>query len=245
MRKWLSEVNKRAVGSMDRRFYPGVPGNWDNDMFREWVLEIARPEDALLDIGAGRGALKQMDFRGVVAESVGVDPDPVVEENPFLDEAIIGGAEAMHDLRSSRFDIVVTNNVLEHVPDPEAFFAETARVMKPGARLIAKTPNLYHYMATIARFSPTSFHELVTKMRGRPVEDTFPTRYLLNTRSSFESVAADHGFEIERYLTVESRPEYLRMTPMTYLFGIAYERLVNRLNFDDLRIVIFVQMRKV
>jgi len=39
------------------------------------------------------------------------------------------------------FDTVVSFETIEHVPDPERFVAECARVLKPGGRLIVSTPN--------------------------------------------------------------------------------------------------------
>lgn len=42
---------------------------------------------------------------------------------------------------SEAFDAVVSINVLEHVPDPARFVAETARILAPGGLLLAVTPN--------------------------------------------------------------------------------------------------------
>jgi len=39
------------------------------------------------------------------------------------------------------FDSVVSFETIEHVPDPERFVAECARVLKPGGLLIVSTPN--------------------------------------------------------------------------------------------------------
>ncbi len=40
------------------------------------------------------------------------------------------------------FDRVVVVDMLEHVPDEDAFVAELARVTKPGGRLVVNTPHL-------------------------------------------------------------------------------------------------------
>ena len=47
------------------------------------------------------------------------------------------------DLPSGRFDIVTTNEVLEHVPDLDAALREIARVLKPGGMHIGTHPFLF------------------------------------------------------------------------------------------------------
>ena len=82
-------------------------------------------------------------------------------------------------------------------------------------------------------------------MRGRSEVDTFPTRYLANSRGTVYKLAAAAGLEVAAIERIESRPEYLRMTWVTYLPGILYERLVNSMNLlSGLRILLMGQLRK-
>jgi 2-polyprenyl-3-methyl-5-hydroxy-6-metoxy-1,4-benzoquinol methylase len=52
------------------------------------------------------------------------------------------GALADVALSGSTFDVVAMNHVIEHVPDPLALLKECRRILKPGGRLIAVTPNV-------------------------------------------------------------------------------------------------------
>ncbi|MGL4496568.1 MAG: class I SAM-dependent methyltransferase [Beijerinckiaceae bacterium] len=238
-------LNARLVQWMDKTFYPDVKNNWDNDYFRDLVLpHLDAQSTVLLDVGAGRGALPQMNFRDHVKKAVGVDPEPEIAGNPYLHEFHVGLGDNMPFLSSDSFDVVVSNNVLEHIADPDKFFAEIARVTKPSGIIITKTPNLTHYMPLIAMITPQSFHVWINKLRGRPAVDTFPTRYMVNTRSAQKAAAARHGLAIEQFILLEKRPEYLRMTFPTYLAGMLYERAVNFLGLDALKIVLFTVMRK-
>ena len=103
-----------------------------------------------------------------------------------------------------------------------------ARVLKPGGRFLVKTPNKRHYVPLIARLTPLRFHRFFNRLRGREVEDTFPTRYRANSARDFERLAESAGLQLKDVSLIEGRPEYLRISALTYLFGIAYERLVNR-----------------
>jgi SAM-dependent methyltransferase len=237
--------NRNIVAWIDKTFYPEFRSNWDNDLFRDLTIPfLDKTKTVILDLGAGRGAIPQMDFKALVAEAVGVDPEDVVHTNPFLHEAHVGFGDAMPFFTNNRFDVVVSNNVLEHITNPEGFFAEVARVTKPGGIFITKTPNLYHYMPTIARVTPTWFHRLVNRLRGTPGYDIFPTQYQANSRTKQRALAAGAGFEVQRFMLIEGRPEYLRFNFLTYPFGIIYERIVNWLNLDTFKIVIFTVFKK-
>jgi hypothetical protein len=118
-------------------------------------------------------------------------------------------------------------------------------VLKPGGRFIAKTPNRNHYVPTIARATPVRFHRLYNRLRGRNAEDTFPTYYRANSRSQIKRLAHASGLHVEALELIEGRPEYLRLTPLTYVLGIAYERIVNFTPaFASWRVLLVVELRK-
>lgn len=213
---------------MDQRLYPDQTDNWDDSLFRDEVLRDLRPEHELLDLGAGAGIVTQMDFRGRARRICGVDPDERVLENPFLDEGKVGVGEAI-PYDDSSFDMVIADNVLEHLAAPEAVFHEVARVLRPGGLFLVKTPNKWHYMPLIARLTPTSFHRFVIRVRkSREMDDVFPTRYRANSRRALQRYAGQSGLQLRRVVEFEGRPEYLRVHPLSYALGSIYERLVNR-----------------
>src|SRR5262245_50890775 len=116
------------ISWLDRRFYPAQVENWDDDLFRQCVLQYLRPNSRLLDIGAGAGILTQTNFRGLGAEAVGIDLDPRVLNNPHLDKAVIANCEAI-PFEDASFDIVIADNVLEHLTEPAVVFNEVRRVL--------------------------------------------------------------------------------------------------------------------
>ena len=143
------------------------------------------------------------------------------------------------------FDLVLADNVLEHLVEPTNIFREIWRVLKPGGLFFFKTPNKWHYMPTVARWTPHSFHQLINARRGRASDDTFPTVYRANTVRDITRLAADTGFEAVKIERIEGRPEYLRMTAPTYLTGLVYERLVNSTPLlAPLRVILVGQLRK-
>lgn len=232
------------VAAMDRRFYPEFQRNWDDQLFRQKILEVIGPEKSVLDVGAGAGIVKAMNFRGLAKEVCGVDLDSRVTSNPYLDQGLVSDAGEI-PYPDDRFDVVFADNVMEHLDQPEQVFAEIARVLRPGGTLLFKTPNRTHYMPLIARLTPHRFHQWINRLRGRDETDTFPTRYLCNSPSQVRAIAAKAGLRVDGFELVEGRPEYLRMTALTYLVGLIYERVVNGLPFlARYRILLIAKLSK-
>jgi SAM-dependent methyltransferase len=217
---------QRLTRWMDRTWYPEHADNWDDALFREVIERRLRPEFHVLDLGAGVGIVPQMNFRGAVARVCGIDPSERVHENPYLDEAKQAFGEEI-PYADAQFDLVFSDNVLEHLPQPEQVFREVHRVLKPGGLFLAKTPNRRHYVATLARLTPHRAHQFVNALRGRAREDTFPTCYRANTPGSIRALAERSGMRVLECQLIEGRPEYLRLSPFTYVFGWLYERIVN------------------
>jgi SAM-dependent methyltransferase len=214
------------IARIDKVFYPDFERNWDDCLFRERILAYVRRESVMLDLGAGAGVVSQMNFRGNVARVSGVDIDPRVVGNPMLDESRIADAKRI-PYESDCFDVVFSDNVLEHLDKPDVVFCEVARVLKPGGVFLFKTPNKWHYIPTIARLTPHWFHQYVNRWRGRAEIDTFPTYYRANTCADIARIAERSGLQLEQVDFIEGRPEYLRVAWPTYLLGALYERLVN------------------
>lgn len=213
---------------MDRTLYPRFGKNWDNQLFRERILTHIDQQSAIsiLDLGAGAGIIEQMNFKGIAGRICGIDPDPRVTTNPFLDE----GKEAMGEkipYPDASFDLVFSVNVLEHLEQPEKVFVEVHRVLKSGGVLLVKTPNKWHYMPLIASLTPHGFHQWFNQKRGRASDDTFPTRYRANSPAALARLARATGLEVVKADVIEGRPEYMRLFALTYLFGWLYEKAVN------------------
>jgi SAM-dependent methyltransferase len=235
---------KNLVYWIDQALYPEYTRNWDDLIFRKMILSKLNQRAVVLDLGAGAGIVEQMNFRGLAARVCGVDLDARVLSNPMLDEAKVSDA-ARIPYSDSTFDVVFSCNVIEHLPNPEIVFSEVWRVLRPGGIFIFKTPNLWHYMPMIARMTPYRFHKFINRIRGRAEVDTFPTLYRANSSKAVSKLAAKTGFLVERISLIEGRPEYLRISWLTYLFGAAYERIVNSSEiFAMFRILMIAELRK-
>jgi SAM-dependent methyltransferase len=232
------------IAWFDRTFYPEYQQNWDDMMFRNRILQSVTPVSQVLDIGAGAGIVSAMNFRGIAGRVCGIDPDSRVEQNPLLDEGRIADAGRI-PYPDATFDLVFADNVMEHLDDPVGVLKEISRVLKPGGEFMFKTPNRTHYMPLIAGWTPHIFHQWINRRRGREEADTFPTLYRANSVAQVKAVAQASGLKIERIERIEGRPEYLRLSAITYIVGLVYEKIVNATDaLAALRILLIVSLRK-
>lgn len=102
----------------------------------------------LLDLGCGDGRLLPLWQSITGGEGHGMELSPqavatAAEMFPYLrykqGDATNTGYPANH------FDIVICQEVIEHVEEQERLADECARIMKPGGALILTTPNKYYF----------------------------------------------------------------------------------------------------
>jgi len=237
-------MNKSIIGFIDKKFYSEYPGNWDNKLFRKKILEVLRSDSVVLDLGAGSGYVKEMNFRNEAKEVTGIDLDPGISTNPFLHSFVTGSVYDLGVLGDKKFDVIFCNSVIEHIDDPAKFVEEILRVLKPGGFFFGKTPNRNHYMPVVARITPLSFHKWFNKRRGRPEEHTFATHYKLNTSSAIKKYFPAPEWLNLHIETFEGPPSYLRVNFLFYAAGWLYERMVNTFHAAGLRMVIIFSVQK-
>jgi SAM-dependent methyltransferase len=222
---------KQAVKVLEARFYSSRP-DWVNGTLRFDALIRQRLKAAyrVLDLGAGGGKSGPVNFRGDVECVVGVDPDSVVGANRCIDRAVVGVAEGL-PFGAGTFDVVFSDWVVEHLPNPGRAVAEVFRVLKPSGFFFFRTGNLLHYSYAIAASTPHWFHRIVAN-RVRALEadeaETHPTYYRMNTAGAVRRCLGAVGFIEEELLMIEPEPSYLMFSASSFMLGLAYERLVNQ-----------------
>jgi len=213
--------------------------------FQELLERYIEPSHSVLEIGAGSGRNHQNHFaiRGRVARYVGVDPEPSVETNPYLDEGYRAKADSM-PFADSSFDLVFHHLVAEHFDSPLAANCEIARVLKPGGTLLFLTPSRFYYACLLARITPQWFHELYVRRfgSGRASNEVFHTFYRLNDDRAITTQLWQFGFacEIEHHV---HPPGYLRFSRASFMAGVIYQRTLEE-RFPSLRATIIVTARK-
>jgi SAM-dependent methyltransferase len=90
----------------------------------------------VLDIGCGLQPYRRF-LDPAVTEYVGID-----REGPLSRPTVVGSAESL-PFPDQSFDVVLSTQVLEHLPDPERALREAVRVLKRGGRMILTVPGVW------------------------------------------------------------------------------------------------------
>mgnify|MGYP000943713021 CR=1 FL=1 len=203
---WFPE---RAAGGFPRR-----DGTID---FYTRVNALLTPSSVVLDFGAGRGLVADIPneyprrlatLRGKVAEVIAADIDPIVLENPISDRQLVLAPDGRApQLADHSVDLIVADNVFEHLTDPSTVVTELGRLLRPGGWLCARTTNRHGFIATGARLVPNRLHAAVVGLvqpgSVRREGDVFPTRYRLNTR---RTILAAFAPPVWRTIVLPNRP---------------------------------------
>ena len=198
---------KTTIQGLLRKYYGGYVGG--TALFRSVVCSHLTKDSIVLDVGAGNGTGFQFDLRDEAKKIVGLDVSDEVALNPFLDEWVKADiCDTPFD--DCHFDVIYSNYVFEHIERPSAMVEELFRISKPGGVVVVRTPNLWHYTATVSRCTPHWFHTLFrTRLKNARAEDVFPTVYRINTRGRIAEIFKASNFEIDTILMVEREPSYL------------------------------------
>ena len=208
--------------------------------FPSWVAQYCNPTSVVLDVGAGRGRLKSPAIIKECAGSlVGVDPDPAITQNPYLDERYCSSIEDFAKEAEGRFDLLYSMMVLEHVTQPRAFFSACRSLLKPGGMFFAVTPNLWHYFGLTTKLCATlNLEEWVLDRligKSRKEEYHFPTAYRVNSVRAIQRMLMQTGFRDVEFQCFDQPFSYNYLVPKRLrCFPQMYSRAIYMLNMPHL-----------
>jgi SAM-dependent methyltransferase len=184
----LTEIypsNYYSYGEAGHSAITRVKSVLDRRFFRAHLRNIAGDKLRLLDVGGGTGEAlnlaREADSR--VTDTVVVDLDAgarkVAEANRH--RFFHGRIEDYES--SERFDCILMLNLIEHVANPGEVLRKVASLLKPGGRLLVKTPNWRSYDQFLFRHNSWGGYHC-------------PRHWVLFTLPGFRSFAGACGLDV-------------------------------------------------
>lgn len=153
-------------------------------MFNTIIRKLrAHASGRLLDVGCGEGNFLRRSAKHFEAHGIDISEEGVLNatQNSGLDTIRLASATDL-PYESATFNVVSCFDVVEHLPEPGAFFTEAHRVLCPKGILFFTTPN------------PDSLGHRLKGQHSTIYQD--PTHVSVLSPDDWRSYLREHGFRI-------------------------------------------------
>jgi SAM-dependent methyltransferase len=99
--------------------------------------------------------------------------------------------EAEADLPLAYFDVIICNDVIEHMPDHDSFLARVAKHLVPGGMLVGSIPNVRYYNNLFEMMIEKDWHYRDSGILDR-------THFRFFTGKSLAGALRRNGYRVER-----------------------------------------------
>ena len=220
-------------------------------IYEETLQKHVSAGDTWLDAGCGRHVLpawRQEAERDLVARAglaVGCDADESsLRVHRSLARRVVANLEHL-PFKGGSVDLITSNMVVEHLDQPGRAFAEFARVLRPGGRVILHTPNIYSHFVLGSRLLPHRLkRKLMQSLDGRSEHEVFPTRYRANSRSTLRALMRQAGLRQDWCRMVANDAVFARTNRILAGLELLYIRLTLLPALRALRVTILASFSK-
>jgi ubiquinone/menaquinone biosynthesis C-methylase UbiE len=178
----------------------------------------------LLDVGCRDGQKTLLFWRKVSAKKIigidGVKPRLEAARQRGIKDVVVSDLEKRWPFRKNYFDVVVSNQVIEHVVDLDHFLGEVFRVLKPGGYRVVSTENLaswHNIFSLILGYQDFSHHLIRKSHVGNPMSPHF------GEKTVSWSARDNSGVDDTRYPHVKIMT-YRSLIKVFEAFGFKFER---------------------
>ena len=180
-------------------------------------LTAGKKDLLLVDFGCG-----DMPYRSVIEPHVGKYLGVDLEMNPRAEHHI--DFDSKTTLPDNYADIVLSNQVLEHVDSPNGYLQEALRILKPGGSIILTTHGYWYYHPT-----PNDYWRWTSAGLRKTVEDS---GFKVSSFHGIMGLAAS-GLQLLQDAIINKLPKFL-VPPFAFVMQLKI-RLFNKMNSQPQR----------
>ncbi len=207
------------------------------------ILKTLKNSAFIINLGAGKSQVVEQEL---IKEKLKFSEDRCDIDNCYIKEDYVKNCyicplENMRDIASNKYDLAFANFVFEHISNTEKAISEIYRILKKGGELVISIPNPQAPEFIIAKYTPTSFHQLFRKKdhdKAHPVNYSY--KNIDNLKDSFEN----QGFKLIEEKRFAFTYGYLyRFFIINYL-ALIYDKILEILNFEKLKGHVVLVLKK-
>ncbi|HXZ13279.1 MAG TPA: class I SAM-dependent methyltransferase [Candidatus Sulfotelmatobacter sp.] len=199
--------------------------------YRDLVARTLEPNALVVDAGAGsRCVYANRGFRIVGADALIAD----LRSNPDARFKVVANLTEDLPFQPGSVDAVTACYFLEHIPDPEKFIADVARILRPGGRFFALFPCRFAPFAVLNRTVP---NWLARKLLRRFIPEAhggFPAVYSNCWPGRMREILARHRFQVHRTELCYYQSHYYAAILPVFLASLAYDLTIQALGLEFL-----------
>ena len=169
----------------------------------------------VLEIGCGEGR-----FSGAltdVEETWGIEPSPAAKIARTRLTRVFEATfeEAEPDLPLGYFDVVICNDVIEHMPDHSRFLTDIGKHLAPDGVIIGSIPNVRFYNNMFQYLFERDWHYTEFGILDR-------THMAFFTQKSLKKTLERHGFDVLQLKGINTDVRFSRSLRTSVYLGMAY-----------------------
>jgi ubiquinone/menaquinone biosynthesis C-methylase UbiE len=242
-------MNYDTYSQLKRRIAPGL--RFNQEIYEDVVSAHVTRDAVWLDAGCGWHVFppwreeSEHEVTGRAKLVLGCDVDEVsVRQHRSIRRVSLADLSFL-PIRTGSVDVVTCNMVVEHLESPEPVFAEFARVLTRGGRLIVHTPNAWSHFVAASKCVPKTFKtRLAQRLDGRAANDIFPTLYRANTPRRIRALMTKVGLREEWLRMLASDATLGTVHPVLAVAELALIRLTLMDMFRGFRVSILASYAK-
>lgn len=218
----------RRIQARNKAWFPEYRAS--HEVYCDHAKCFLSPDSVLLHLGAGRDSLSIIDrLAGSYKKFVSLDRDREgLSQNKNRDRILADGGRL--PFKDESFDLIMADNVFEHLDDPLSVLYDCHRCLKVNGALVFLCPNRFNYIALLGSPTPHWFHAKFKWHTLRTAEtDTFPTYYRLNSVGRIMRVAQQAGFKVETIRSYVGWPTYWEFSDLLHRFFVVVHRCLEAL----------------
>jgi len=214
-----------------------------NCSFRKLAARTVTPSTLVLDAGCGkRSVIGEENLRTKFTAGAEVAYEDIAV-NSGVDFKVVASLDNL-PFKKKVFDVIICRNVVEHLDNPKIVFREFRRIMKAGALVLVRTPNLTNPIAFISAILPLKLRTWIKRNLFHDEEgDTFPTYFNCNTGARLASAFGEMGLR-QKFLTYDGLMAYFNFSTIILSLIVLFERITETAKLRWLKMWIIASFEK-